>query len=74
MQQLIIPTGTVLNGDQWMWLRTGFSDQPNIVTGNVATPFNTSSYRWPQPGKRTYTGSYFYYDYLIFDHTGKSGD
>lgn len=38
VQQLIIPTGTVLNGDQWMWLRTSFSDQPNIVTGNVATP------------------------------------
>lgn len=65
VQQLIIPTGTVLNGDQWMWLRTNFSDQPNIVTGNVATPFNRSSYRWSQPGKRTYTGSYFVYDYLI---------
>ncbi len=38
VQQLIIPTGTVLNGDQWMWLRTNFSDQPNIVTGNVETP------------------------------------
>ncbi|NIF04011.1 hypothetical protein F3J23_01040 [Chryseobacterium sp. Tr-659] len=37
VQQLIHPTGGVLTSDQWMWLRTGFSDDPNVVTGGTAT-------------------------------------
>ncbi|WP_160136108.1 hypothetical protein [Chryseobacterium sp. c4a] len=36
VQQLIIPTGPALTSDQWMWLRTSFSDEPNIVTGDTA--------------------------------------
>ncbi|WP_419487959.1 hypothetical protein [Chryseobacterium bernardetii] len=37
VQQLIIPAGAVLNSDQWMWLRTSFSDDPNIVPGDIGT-------------------------------------
>ncbi|MFS4473904.1 hypothetical protein [Chryseobacterium sp. T20] len=36
IQQLIIPTGTALTSDQWMWIRTSFSDQPNINLGDTA--------------------------------------
>ncbi|MGI9580862.1 hypothetical protein ACR1PO_06575 [Chryseobacterium sp. RRHN12] len=36
VQQLIIPAGAALISDQWMWLRTSFSDQPSIVPGDVA--------------------------------------
>lgn len=37
VQQLIIPTGAALTSDQWMWLRTSFSDDPNVVPGGIAT-------------------------------------
>lgn len=37
VQQLIIPAGAVLTADQWMWLRTSFSDDPNVVVGGIAT-------------------------------------
>lgn len=36
VQQLIIPTGPMLTSDQWMWIRTSFSDQAGIVPGDVA--------------------------------------
>ncbi|MDQ1855588.1 MULTISPECIES: hypothetical protein [unclassified Chryseobacterium] len=36
VQQLIIPTGTALTSDQWMWIRTSFSDQPTINPGDTA--------------------------------------
>ncbi|PKF74486.1 hypothetical protein [Chryseobacterium sp. PMSZPI] len=37
VQQLILPVGGVLTSDQWMWLRTSFSDDPNVVIGGLAT-------------------------------------
>lgn len=40
VQQLIIPTGAALTSDQWMWLRTSFSDDPNVAPGDIA-PYST---------------------------------
>lgn len=37
VQQLILPAGAVLASDQWMWLRTSFSDDPNVTIGGLAT-------------------------------------
>ncbi|MBF6642922.1 hypothetical protein [Chryseobacterium indologenes] len=37
VQQLVLPAGAVLTGDQWMWLRTSFSDDPNVAVGGLAT-------------------------------------
>lgn len=38
VQQLVNPSGALLTGDQWMWLRTSFSDDPSLVVGGTATP------------------------------------
>ena len=37
IQQLIHPAGGALISDQWMWLRTSFSDDPNVAIGGAAT-------------------------------------
>ena len=37
VQQLIHPAGGALTSDQWMWLRTSFSDDPNVAIGGTAT-------------------------------------